>query len=160
MPRMKGSYAVPKKPNACAPRLMRNESRMKRSHRCAIRYAAMELAPITTSGNAHLRHPFTSVSQQKPARKRKQRPPLNSVHAGVQMRFPAGERPGRGGGGGGAPPTAPAASRRRMGIVAAEARSHCPAASPRIMVPSVGMKLRVRYPPLLATYGFTVGNRL
>src|ERR1035441_6771995 len=93
MPRMKGSYAVPRKANAWAPRLMRNESRMKRSHRCAIRYAAMEFAPITTKGKAHLRHPLTSVSQQKPARKRKQRPPLNSVHAGVQMRFTTGQMP-------------------------------------------------------------------
>src|ERR1035438_1978589 len=66
---------------------------MKRSHRCAIRYAAMEFAPITTNGNAHLRHPLTSVSQQKPARKRKQRPPLNSVHAGVQIRFTTGQMP-------------------------------------------------------------------
>ena len=33
----------------------------------------------------------------------------------------------------------------------ADSRSQRPAARPRIMVPSVGMKLRVRYPPPFAT---------
>src|SRR5450756_163534 len=96
---------------------MRNVSRMKRSHRCAIRYAAIELAPITTRGNAHLRYPLTSVSQQNPARKRKQRPPLNSVHAGVQMRFTTGQIPVKCSSRPAATPIAPAASRRRIGCL-------------------------------------------
>src|SRR5258708_19412731 len=80
---------------------------MNRSHKCAIRYAAIELAPITTSGNAHLRYPLTSVTQQKPARKKKHRPPLNSVHAGVQMRFTTGQIPAKGSSRPAAPPTPP-----------------------------------------------------
>ena len=52
-------------------------------------------------------------------------------------------------------PIAPAASNRRIGIAGRGVAQPAPAASPRIIVPSVGMKLRVRYPPPLATYGFT-----
>ena len=131
---------------------------MKRSHRCAIRYAAIELVPITTSGNAHLRYPFTSVSQQKPARNRKHRPPLNSVHAGVQMRFTTGQIPVKCSSSPAATPIAPAASSCRIGIAGADLRSHRPPTNPRIIVPSVGMKLSVKYPPLFATNGFAAGT--
>jgi len=52
MPRSRGSYGAPRKAKACAPRWMRKESRMKRSQRWGHQVAAMELAPITTSGKA------------------------------------------------------------------------------------------------------------
>jgi len=61
--------------------------------RWAIRYAAMEFIPITTSGNAHFLWPRASMIQQKAARKRKQIPPLKSVQLGVQMRFTIGQIP-------------------------------------------------------------------
>ena len=39
------------------------------------------------------------------------------------------------------------------------ARNQRPATNPRIIVPSVGIKLSVRYPPSLSTNGFVRGNR-
>src|SRR5207302_825306 len=45
---------------------------MKRSNKCAIRYAAIEFIPITTRGNAHFLCPLTSITQLKPASNRKQ----------------------------------------------------------------------------------------
>src|SRR5215468_8844530 len=38
--------------------------------------------------------------------------------------------------------------------------SHSPVSSPRIIVPSVGMKLRVDQPPWLKTNGCSLGKRL
>ena len=77
------------------------------------------------------------------------------------MRFTTGQMPS-------APSRAPAA----RAITPAEAshftldhegrslRSRPPAIRPRIMVPSVGMKLRVAYPPPLKRKGFERGNKL
>ena len=48
---------------------------------------------LTRRGKDQARQRFTSMSQQKMARKRKHRPPLNRVQAGVQMRLTMGQRP-------------------------------------------------------------------
>src|ERR1035437_10119335 len=116
--------------------------------------------PMTTSGKAHFRHPFTSTTQQKPARNRKHNPPLKSVQLGVQMRFTIGHTPATCSRRPEATPATPAANKCFMGMRGARARNQRPAANPRIMVPKVGMKLRVRYPPLFATNGSVRGDRL
>ena len=67
---MNGSSPAPNVQDAL-PRWIWNEVAMKSSNRCAIRYAAMELTPITTSGNAHLRYPRVSITQQNAASSRK-----------------------------------------------------------------------------------------
>ena len=69
------------------------------------------------------------------------------------MRFTTGQMPVKCSNSPLAMPMAPAASSRFIGMRGADARSQRPATSPRIIVPSVGMKLSVRYPPLLATNG-------
>src|SRR5207237_1107950 len=61
------------------------------SMKCAMQYAAIEFMPTTTSGNAHFLKPFTSITQLKAARNKKQTPPLKMVHDGVQMRFTTGQ---------------------------------------------------------------------
>src|SRR6187399_2860564 len=103
----------------------------------------MEFMPITTSGNAHFRYPLVSITQLKPATNRKQIPPLNRVQLGVQMRLTIGHKPEKCSNAPAATPIAPASSSRRYGIRGAESRSHRPQTKPRIIVPSVGMKLNV-----------------
>jgi len=119
----------------------------------------LTLYPLPTSNIKGDTGTFTSISQQKAARNRKQIPPLKSVQLGVQMRFTTGQMPVKWSSSPEAMPMAPAANRRNMGMRGAEARSQRPATSPRIMVPRVGMKLRVRYPPPLATNGEVRGKR-
>src|SRR5450759_5208528 len=120
----------------------------------------MEFMPITTSGKDHLLYPFTSIIQLNAARNRKQIPPLNNVQLGVQIRLTIGQiavkcrrRPE-------ARPIAPAIRSGFIGMRGAETRIQRPAARPRIIVPSVGIKLSVKYPPPFATNGFTRGSRL
>src|SRR5262249_43155997 len=55
-------------------------------------------------------------------------------------------------------PAAPA-SRSRFTGVFCDSRIHTPAISPRIIVPSVGMKLGVRHPPSLYSNRLSHGNR-
>ena len=69
---------------------------------------------------------------------------MKSVQDGVQMRFTMGQMPAKWSSSPAAMPITPAAMRRPIGIRGVLARNHWPAASPRIMVPSVGMKLSVR----------------
>ena len=69
------------------------------------------------------------------------------------MRFTTGQMPVKWSSSPAATPITPAISSRSMGMRGALARSHRPATNPRIMVPSVGMKLSVRYPPSLKTKG-------
>src|ERR1017187_10299290 len=76
---------------------MRKLFSTKLRHNSAITYAAMEFMPTTTNGNAMPRCFLTSTTQENAARKKKHTPPLNSVHAGGQMRFTSGQMPVTGG---------------------------------------------------------------
>jgi len=51
-------------------------------------------------------------------------------------------------------PATPGISNFRHGDLGRDSRNHVPAISPRIIVPSVGMKLSVRYPPELYSNRF------
>ena len=84
------------------------------------------------------------MTQEKPASSRKHSPPLKSVQVGVQMRFTTGQMPATCSSTPPATRAAPATSSQRSGTRGASARSQRPAIRPRIIVPSVGMKLRVR----------------
>src|SRR5579862_2944242 len=79
-PSINGSRPEPKMRKTLFPRLMCRLLMMKSSHRCAIRYAAIEFMPTTTSGNAQRRYCFTSMIHENAARNRKHTPPLKSVH--------------------------------------------------------------------------------
>src|SRR6202034_2756113 len=125
-----------------------------------MRYAAMEFVPTITRGYAHPCFCFTSMIQLNTARKRKQRPPLNKVQLGVHIRFTMGQIPVTCSKTPAARSSKPAVTKRRMGCRGSEATNHCPAKRPRIMVPKVGMKLRVRYPPPLYAKGCSRGNKL
>src|SRR5262249_31211217 len=153
IPCTNGSNALPANPNAFAPKFVRNEETKKSGNKCAIKYAAIEFIPITSSGNAHLRQPFSSISHANAASVRKQIPPLNKTHLGVQIRFTTGQIPATCSNAPAASPATPANTNRRNGIFGAAARSHWPAINPRIIVPSVGIKLSVKYPPSFATKG-------
>src|SRR5215472_7719225 len=87
-------------------------------------------------------------------------PPLKRTQDGVQIRLTIGQMPRAWARSPATMPMAAAMRRRLTGILGAEALSQRPAARPRIMVARVGMKLRVRYPPELASKGFTRGKRL
>src|SRR5580658_1138188 len=89
------------------------------------------------------------MTQENAARNRKQTPPLKSVQLGVQMRFTIGQTPVTCRRTPAARRSTPAITNRLTGIFGAAARNHSPARRPRRMVPSVGMKLSVRYPPSL-----------
>src|SRR5262249_61336155 len=111
-------------------------------------------APITLSGKAH--PPGSPVSNRalKPARDRKHHPPLKSTQAGVQIRLTLGQIPVTSSPHPAARRSTPtAANRRTFNHGLPGSRSHCPAISPRSMVPSVGMKLSVAYPPPLWVNG-------
>src|ERR1700753_358704 len=138
---------------------MLNVDIMKFGNKCAIRYAAIEFIPITSSGNAHLRYPFTSITHENAAIYRKQSPPLNSVQLGVQIRFTIGQIPAACKNNPAARHPTPAINNFLNGIVAIAARNHRPAINPKIIVPSVGIKLSVKYPPSFATNGDVRGNR-
>src|SRR6266403_2158349 len=56
-------------------------------------------------------------------------------------------------------PDTPAISNFVIGILGRDSRNHFPAIKPRIIVPSVGMKLSVRYPPELYSKRFSRGNK-
>src|SRR5882757_2107451 len=127
--------------------------------KCAMQYAAIEFTPITTSGNAHLLKPFTSITQLNAARNKKQIPPLKMVHDGVQMRFTTGQMCEKCSANPRAVPATPAISNFVIGIFGRDSRNHFPAIKPRIIVPSVGIKLNVRYPPELYSKRFSRGNR-
>src|SRR5580698_2050318 len=85
------------------------------------------------------------------ARNRKHTPPLNSVQLGVQMRFTIGQIPVTCSSTPAAIRINPAITNFFTGIFGAAARNHSPARNPSKIVPSVGMKLSVRYPPPLST---------
>jgi len=52
-PSKNGCSPEPANAKKCAPRWMRNVDIKKSGVKCAIKYAAMEFMPTTTSGNAH-----------------------------------------------------------------------------------------------------------
>src|SRR5215210_2283100 len=121
---------------------------------------AIELAPITRSGNAHRFHPLTSTSAKKAARIRTTSPPLYSVYDDVQIRLTMGlmcshwsTRP--------ASVSAMPATRSPFNFSFSERDvfNHMPDHRPSIMVASVGMKLRVDQPPSLKRNGSSRGNR-
>src|SRR6185503_19812441 len=84
----------------------------------------------------------------------------NSTQLGVQIRFTTGTTPS-------APSAHPLispmtptiTSQRIFANGARELRRTFPAIRPRIIVPSVGMKLSVEYPPRLKRKGFSRGRR-
>ena len=82
--------------------------------------------------------------QENAARNKKQTPPLKSVQAGVQMRFTMGQMPVKCNSRPAAIRRAPAMRNFFTGIFGAAARNHSPARRPSSIVPSVGIKLRVR----------------
>src|SRR5664279_1321294 len=95
----------------------------------------MEFMPTTTSGNAHRRYPFRSMTQENAARKKKQIPPLKSVQAGVQMRFTMGHMPVKCSARPAMARKAPAIRNRLMGIFGEAERKYSPARRPSSMVP-------------------------
>src|ERR1700756_4607011 len=97
--------------------------------------------------------------QEKAASIRKQTPPLNRVQLGVQIRFTTGHIPAACKSRPSATPATPASSNRRNGMRGALVRNQRPAINPRIIVPKVGIKLSVRYPPSLAMKGLVLGKR-
>src|SRR5262245_1387250 len=125
-----------------------------------MQYAAIEFIPMTTNGNAHRFIPFTSISELNPAVSRKHQPPLNNTQLGVQMRFTTGQTPK-------SPinqplirPIRPATTNHfTLPRGSRLLRNTLPAINPRIIVPSVGMKLSVEYPPHLNENGFSRGKR-
>ena len=114
---------------------------MKPSQRWAMRYAAIELVPMTASGHAQRFKPWTSTTWWNAARSQKHHPPLTSTQAGVQIRFTLGQRPLESRTSPAPRAAAPARRYRRTGAPSASQR---PAIRPRIAVASVGMKERVR----------------
>ena len=114
-----------------------------------MQYAAIEFMPITTSGNAHFLKPFTSITQAKAAKNRKQMPPLKIVQDGVQIRFTTGQRCEQCRASPNAIPDIPAAKNLFIGNFGCDSLIQHQAIRPRIIVPRVGMKLSVRYPPEL-----------
>src|SRR5579859_7483177 len=109
-----------------------------------MRYAAIELMPTTTSGNASFWFLLTSMSQEKDARNAKQTPPLQSVHDGVQMRLTIGQIPVKCSNRPAAISATAAIANLRRGILGAASWNQRPAITPSNMVPSVGIKLRVK----------------
>src|SRR5689334_14560957 len=99
------------------------------------------------------------MTQLNAARKRKHMPPLNRVQLGVQILFTTGQMPVKCNSNPAAMPMTPATAKRLSGMMGANVRYQRPATKPRIIVPSVGMKLSVRYPPSFATNGLTRGKR-
>ena len=148
-------------PNAksFAPKCIRKVEKINSGVKCAIKYAAIEFIPITISGNAHFLYPFASITQQNAAKNRKQIPPLNSVQLGVQILFTIGQIPTACSSNPAASPPNPASNNFLNGIAGAVARNHRPAINPKIIVPSVGIKLSVKYPPSFATNGEVRGNK-
>src|SRR5205807_6351952 len=175
-PSKKGCNPAPANAKKFGPRWVRKVLTKNSSMKCAMQYATIEFMPTATSGNAHFLKPFTSITQLNAARNRKQMPPLKMVQEGVQMRFTTGQMPEECSARPRTIPTTPAKSSFFIGTVSAgrepedpgiegadsgfrASRNQRPAIRPRIIVPSVGMKLSVRYPPSLYTKGCSRGNR-
>src|SRR5579862_1759936 len=114
---------------------------------------------MTINGNAHFLYPRASITQQNAAKNRKQIPPLNRVQLGVQILFTIGQIPAACSNNPAASPPTPAITNFLNGIAGTLARNHRPAINPNIIVPSVGIKLSVKYPPSFATNGETRGNK-
>src|ERR1017187_3712239 len=90
----------------------------------------------------------------------KHQPLLKRVQVGVQMRFTIGQNPSQPSAAPAAKPMIPAiASHLTLADGARSLLSTPPAIKPSIIVPSVGMKLNVAYPPSLKTNFVSRGNR-
>src|ERR1700761_3675187 len=119
----------------------------------------MELRPTTTRGKAQRRYPLTSMIHANAARKKKHIPPLNSVQLGVQIRFTIGQMPVKWSTSASAASHTPVKMNFISGTREGDSRYHRPAKRPSSMVPRVGMKLSVRYPPSLYANGASLGKR-
>src|ERR1700732_2869549 len=102
----------------------------KISKQFRIRYAAMELIPTTTRGNAMRLCFLTSMNHEKAARNKKHTPPLKSVHEGVQIRFTIGQIPVKWKSRPADMNMTAAVRNLRSGTFGSDAINHRPAASP------------------------------
>src|ERR1700719_3168403 len=87
-------------------------------------------------------------------------PPLNKVQLGVHILFTTGQTPSQPSAAPLKSPITPAvASHLILAMFERALRSTPPAIKPRIIVPRVGIKLSVAYPPSLKAKGFSRGNK-